>query len=142
MTNPFGVSLNHWVSIRPCNLAFARAWNQGLRESVLHASLAKGDQGPMASWTRFLAALDPPSLRGDADGDGEVQFSDFVILSENFGTSGEYTGGDFDKDGQVQFSDFVILAENFGLIGGAEAAAVPEPSAVALIGLGGASRRD
>ncbi len=85
----------------------------------------------------FLAALDPPSLRGDADGDGEVQFSDFVILSENFGDSGGYTRGDFDKDGEIQFSDFVILSENFGLTGGAEAAAVPEPSAVALIGLGG-----
>ncbi len=80
----------------------------------------------------FLASLDPPSLRGDADGDGEVQFSDFVILSENFGSPGEYTDADFDKDGEVQFGDFVILAESFGQSGtGGIAAAVPEPAGLA-----------
>ena len=84
----------------------------------------------------FLAALDPPSLRGDADGDGEVQFSDFVILSDNFGNPGDYTSGDFDKDGEVQFSDFVILSENFGQTGGGAAAAVPEPSSLSLLLLG------
>ena len=95
----------------------------------------------------FLASLDPPSLRGDADGDGEVQFSDFVILSENFGSAGQYTDGDFDKDAEVQFSDFVILSGNFGQSGGAVAAAVPEPAGMtlAVIGLllaGCARRRD
>jgi hypothetical protein len=82
----------------------------------------------------FLANLVPPSLRGDADGDGTVQFTDFVILSNNFGQPGEYTDGDFDKDAVVQFSDFVILSDNFGM-SGAAAAAVPEPSSVALFGL-------
>ncbi len=33
------------------------------------------------------------SLPGDADFDGEVQFSDFVILSENFGQQGGYSHG-------------------------------------------------
>ncbi len=84
----------------------------------------------------FLASLSPASLRGDADGDGQVQFSDFVILSENFTNAGEYTDGDFDKDGVVQFSDFVILSDSFGQ-SGAVAAAVPEPSSIALLGLGG-----
>ncbi len=84
----------------------------------------------------FLANLVPPSLRGDADGDGEVQFSDFVILSENFANPGVYTDGDFDKDGEVQFSDFVILSENFGQSGGAMAAAVPEPSTALLLAIG------
>ncbi len=65
----------------------------------------------------FLAGLTPNSLRGDADGDGEVQFSDFVILSGNFTNAGQYTDGDFDKDGEVQFSDFVILSGAFGTVG-------------------------
>ena len=87
----------------------------------------------------FLAGLTPPSLRGDADGDGQVQFSDFVILSENFTMDGQYTTGDFDKDGVVQFSDFVILSDAFGTSGGAVAAAVPEPATglLALMGIVG-----
>ena len=84
----------------------------------------------------FLATLNPPSLRGDADGDGQVQFSDFVILSENFTLDGQYTDGDFDKDGVVQFSDFVILSESFGQTGGAVAAAVPEPASWGLFCMG------
>ncbi len=73
-------------------------------------------------------------IKGDADGDGQVQFSDFVILSKAFGTAGQYTDGDFDKDGVVQFPDFAILAANFGQ--GTTAASVPEPSAVVILGLG------
>jgi hypothetical protein len=76
-------------------------------------------------------------LKGDADGDGQVQFSDFVILSNNFGNAGAYTDGDFDKDGTVQFADFVILSNNFGQSGGA-AAAVPEPASWALLAIGAA----
>ncbi len=64
------------------------------------------------------------SLPGDIDGDGQVQFSDFVILAENFGTSVDPgTNGDIDGDGVVQFSDFVILSENFGRIAAAPAMA-------------------
>ena len=60
----------------------------------------------------FLASLDTPSLRGDADGDGVVQFEDLVILSANFGSPGEYTDADFNKDGVVQFEDLVILSSS------------------------------
>jgi hypothetical protein len=74
-------------------------------------------------------------LNGDADFDGEVQFSDFVILSNSFGNPGVWSDGDFDVDGVVQFGDFVILSNNFGL--SAAAAAVPEPAGIwlALVGL-------
>ncbi len=91
--------------------------------NIQDANCTPGDQ-----LDAFLASLDPASLRGDADGDGQVQFSDFVILSENFTMDGQYTDGDFDKDGVVQFSDFVILSESFGQMGGAVASAVPEPN--------------
>ena len=65
-------------------------------------------------------------LKGDADGDGQVQFSDFAILSHNFGIAGQYSQGDFDKDGVIQFGDFVLLANNFGKTS-ATLAVVPEP---------------
>ena len=74
-------------------------------------------------------------LRGDADGDGTVDFPDFVILSDHFGAEGVYTQGDFDKDGVVQFSDFVILSDNFGKTSNG-AAAVPEPGAFSLLAMG------
>jgi hypothetical protein len=92
----------------------------------------------------LLAAIG--SLKGDADFDGKVQFSDYVILAENFGGEGSYGQGDFDCDGLVQFSDFVILANNFGQTAGG-VAAVPEPAAGLLLLLGSAllglaARRD
>lgn len=54
-------------------------------------------------------------LRGDADGDGTVGFSDFLILSSNFGKNDQsFADGDFDADGQVTFADFLVLSANFG----------------------------
>lgn len=67
-------------------------------------------------------------LNGDADFDGEVQFSDFLILSENFGRAdSKWSVGDFDSDGLVGFPDFLILSGNFGNTA-PTAAAVPEPA--------------
>ena len=86
------------------------------------------------------------TIRGDVDGDKQVQFTDFVAMAFNFGKAGaKYTQGDFNCDGTVQFGDFVILAFNFGKSPPAAAtttaatatATVPEPSGLvlALIGL-------
>ena len=73
-------------------------------------------------------APSPLRLPGDVDGDGEVAFEDFLILSENFGTDVErYTLGDLNGDGTVQFPDFLILSGNFGQTRTAQAASVPEP---------------
>ncbi len=74
-------------------------------------------------------------IKGDADGDGHVQFSDFVILANHFGSAGQYTDGDFDKNSRIEFGDFVILANHFGQ-SSLTAAAVPEPSSIALLALG------
>ena len=53
---------------------------------------------------------------GDADGDGDVDLDDFVVLKQNFGTPAGATAatGDFDGDGDVDLDDFVILKTNFG----------------------------
>ena len=64
---------------------------------------------------------------GDVDGDGDVDFSDFLVLSANFGMSGNRADGDLDNDGQVAFSDFLLLSSNFGET--AAGVSVPEPSA-------------
>ena len=52
---------------------------------------------------------------GDLDGDNLVGFSDFLILSANFGQTVESTDdGDLDEDGTVGFADFLLLSANFG----------------------------
>ena len=59
-------------------------------------------------------------LPGDVDGDGDVDFTDFSVLSGNFtGTLSAGTGdktraqGDFDGDGDVDFTDFSIVSGDF-----------------------------
>ena len=76
---------------------------------------------------------------GDANLDGEVNFADFLTLSEHFGEGSSHDRrgwdeGDFDGNGEVDFPDFLILSENFGAVAAANpsAAAVPEPTAVSL----------
>jgi len=67
----------------------------------------------------------PPPLVGDINGDGEVGFHDFLVLSDNYGQDvavGEL--GDLDADGAVDFPDFLLLADNYGTV---TAASVPEP---------------
>ncbi len=59
-----------------------------------------------------------------------MDFSDFLILSTNFGMSGTLSDGDLDNDGQIAFSDFLVLSAHFGE--NAAAASVPEPSAFLL----------
>ena len=82
---------------------------------------------------------------GDTNLDGEVEFSDFLALSANFGKEGGWAEGDFDGNGQVAFPDFLALSANFGQSVPA-AAAVPEPTAslmaaFAMMGLFGFRQR-
>ena len=75
-----------------------------------------------------------PGIPGDIDGDGTISFSDFLILSANFGMRVDVgTRGDIDGDGEAGFPDLLVLSANFGRSGGAT---VPEPSAVLLLLLG------
>lgn len=78
-------------------------------------------------------------LLGDLNGDGTVDFPDFLKLSGNFGLDVDrYEDGDINCDGKVDFPDFLALSGNFGksLPAAGAAAAVPEPSMgiLALIG--------
>ena len=73
-------------------------------------------------------------LGGDLNLDGEVNFPDFLILSNNFGDAtagGVYANGDVDLDGTIGFPDFLALSANFGQAAGT-ASAVPEPSGLSL----------
>jgi|GEM_PF-3336796 len=76
-------------------------------------------------------------LIGDIDGDGIVSFTDFLILTDNFGLEGALLSqGDIDGDQVVKFEDFLLLTENFGETLWPAVVGVPEPStSVIFLGL-------
>lgn len=54
-------------------------------------------------------------VSGDANGDGKVNFVDFVILSDHFGVGQGWGEGNFDgSEAGTPFADFLVLANNFG----------------------------
>lgn len=79
---------------------------------------ARGDRG-MVSRTGAAYVVSCPRLRGDFDGDGDVDISDFTVFAGCFtgsGTpcSGECCLADFDGDGDVDIADFNTFAGDFG----------------------------
>lgn len=56
--------------------------------------------------------------RSDFNGDGNVDFTDFLFFADAFGTrdifSGYFAEADLDGDGQVAFPDFLIFVSDFG----------------------------
>ncbi len=62
--------------------------------------------------------ITPLPVDPDFDGNGAVDFADFLRfaahLGLSFGDVGYYTGYDLDGDGAVGFGDFLIFAKAFG----------------------------
>ena len=87
----------------------------------------------------FLLTSVPHILPGDANGDGVVNFTDLLILAQNYSKAGGLAQGDFNADGSVGFDDLLILAQHYGEGAAAVAGPVPEPSsAAAAVGLAAA----
>jgi hypothetical protein len=78
------------------------------------------------------------TLPGDLDGNGDVAFADFLVLSGNFGQDlPSYAAGNIDLTGPVDFADFLALSGNFGQTpAGATLSAVPEPHGILPMLLG------
>ncbi len=55
-------------------------------------------------------------LKGDANGDGVVDRTDFAMMYPHMGQAGSLAQGDFNGDGVVNFIDFQILETNFGKV--------------------------
>jgi hypothetical protein len=55
-------------------------------------------------------------LTADLDGDGQVNFKDFLILSSNFGkdVDAAFADGDVNSDGAIDLADFLALSDEFG----------------------------
>ncbi|MFN3168993.1 MAG: LamG-like jellyroll fold domain-containing protein [Phycisphaeraceae bacterium] len=83
-----------------------------------------------------------PSIPGDTDGDGDIDDSDLGTAFSNYtgplapGTGGKTAAdGDTDGDGDVDDSDLGTAFS--GYTGPLGPASVPEPTSLALVGLGG-----
>jgi hypothetical protein len=68
---------------------------------------------------RYIYILDGVARRpGDADGDHDVDYDDFIVLAGAYGTSNGDPGydpdADFDEDGDVDYDDFIVLAGAYG----------------------------
>ena len=100
------------------------------------SGLLGGDVGPPFGVSLGPVGL-PVPLPGDANGDGVVDFVDFLAMAQHYGKSGGLAEGDFNGDGQVGFDDLLILSQNFGRVQNAADAAVgvPDPAGVGVAGM-------
>ena len=81
------------------------------------------------------------TLHGDFNLDRVVNFLDFVLLSNNFGSGDEsnpalWSQGNGNTDLVTNFVDFVLLSNNFNMTAGAASSNVPEPASLALVAIG------
>jgi|GEM_PF-5219084 len=53
------------------------------------------------------------SVVGDITNDGAVQFDDFLIFSDNYGSEGAGLQGDFNFDGTISFLDFLLMSRAY-----------------------------
>ncbi|MEO0530279.1 MAG: hypothetical protein AAF266_06835 [Planctomycetota bacterium] len=104
-----------------------------LAESLRFNRIPEGDFDDAYFDDFSLSLIVDDPLAGDANGDGSVDLLDLDILGSNFGTMGGATfgDGDFNGDGNVDLLDLDVLGANFGAT--ADAVAVPEPAAMALL---------
>jgi hypothetical protein len=61
--------------------------------------------------------LQPKTLAGDFNSDGDVDGTDLVKFADNLGKTGVGLDGDFDGDGDVDNDDMAVFVPNFGKIG-------------------------
>ena len=101
----------------------------GLSAIGVYSARVRVDDGHGLS-TVSAAAQVTILLGGDADGNGKVEFADYVALELGFGYSGSWADGDFNGDGKVNFKDYVVLEANFGRSSTAQAPAAAPLSAL------------
>lgn len=100
----------HGISV--AKVTFTARLAEGRYRLTLPAG-AIADQNGLASTT--ATTVDFTSKRGDTTGDGIVDFSDLLVLAQNYGKSNRtWSQGDLNGDAVVNFDDLLILAQHYG----------------------------
>ena len=75
--------------------------------------------GPFSNTASSMGGTGGNPLPADFNTDGKVNFSDLLILAQNYNKTGvTHAQGDANMDGKVNFSDLLILAQSYGKTGG------------------------
>jgi hypothetical protein len=90
-------------------------------------------------------------LLGDSNVDGKVDLTDLSVVLNHFGsTTSAWTSGNFDGAATIDLTDLSDVLNNFGVTnpnasdaalvsnGASTAVATPEPTSLAILGLGAA----
>ncbi|HEY4313398.1 MAG TPA: dockerin type I domain-containing protein [Pirellulales bacterium] len=85
-----------------------------------------------------LTTVPTTSLTGDVNNDGIVNGQDLALVSSSWLQAGANLASDVNHDGIVNAQDIALVSSNWLHTSGAgaQAAAVPEPSTIALLGVG------
>lgn len=100
-------------------------WWWAIDNVEVSADVTGVSSAPVEEWSFTTGEGGVEFLPEDLDEDGEVGFSDFLILSGAFGQPADPagSGADIDGSGVVDFADFLRLSGAFGQQSGATAAA-------------------
>ncbi|MEE2752922.1 MAG: choice-of-anchor D domain-containing protein [Candidatus Latescibacterota bacterium] len=92
------------VSVKPSS--------KGMISGIVNVLSDDPENGTLSFSLAGSAQIIPADARTDFDGNGTVNFRDFLSFASAFGTSSPTY--DINQNGVVDFSDFLIFAENFG----------------------------
>lgn len=97
-------------------LTFDNSDGSAITDGVESGSLADGRWQLAIPGLNYQSPLNDPALLrlfGDADGDGSVAASDFVLFRQSFNAGNDVF--DFDNDGAVSASDFIQFRQRFNV---------------------------
>ena len=104
---PFTVAAGASETVR---IVFTPDAEGAVSESILLQGNFLGDG--MELTVSGMGIVIPADSRSDFDGSGVVDFSDFLLFAEAFGTPA--AAYDIDASGVVDFGDFLVVAGSFG----------------------------
>ena len=83
---------------------------------------------------RYLEILRSATVvRGDYNGDGDVDADDYLAWTQTYGASGPNLKADGNRDGFVGAADFVVWRNALPTGGGVSGTIVPEPSTALML---------
>ena len=114
-----------------------------LRWADDNALTAGGEAAAENAWSLddvrvVMSVSADPSVRGDADCDGDVDEADYLALKAHLGhTDATWQEGDFNHDGIAGSEDLSLLEHNFDGLGlSSPPAPTPEPASLAMLAAG------